>query len=397
MRATDMHQFGPAECRRRSSVALLLGSAVLVLAGCSTAPPPQTTLIASGGDIDMSTVELRLRVYGFAEESLNDIVRAADQILESTEDVAISRNALRWKINSVVGGQLTAFSLDPLIALRDMWVLTVQMRELFETGAGKDAFGPHQSIAIETVRRNERRAEAFAASIYSSGDVTQLRRDVQAYAAAHPFADLNLLRETATAEFAGALAADRVSGLAAVGDLSLQVGDLTERLKYYAASLPEQFRWQSELLFLDIMSDYQIAQFLDDIGAVSEAAERLSALADSVPAIVDAQARAVVQALTLELAATLREVDRQRLETLDALTAERVAVLEGIAAERAAALEGIGAVTAGTLGEEPMPAALEGVVDYAFGRALLLLGLLFVGGLVFAILLRILPKRSTGA
>lgn len=42
-----------------------------------------------------------------------------------------------------------------------------------------------------------------------------------------------------------------------------------------------------------------------------------------------------------------------------------------------------------------MPAALESVVDYAFGRALLLLGLLFVGGLVFAILLRILPKRST--
>jgi hypothetical protein len=332
-------------------------------------------------------------VYGFAEEFANGIVRAADQILESTQDAAVSRTAVRWKINTVATTQLTAFGLDPLAAFYDMWALAIQMRQFFEIGAGQEAFGPDQGIALETTRGLERRAYEFAASLSSTGQVRDtIRRDVEAYAAANPLTDVNFVRETATHEFAGELAADRTSGLAVLGDLSVQVGDLSERMKYYAASLPEQFRWQSELLFLDIISDYQIGQFLDDVTVVGEAAERLAVLADSLPALVDAQAAAAIRAMSLEVAASLREVDRQRLETLDALTAERLAVMERLTAERLAVMEELAAITAGTVGQ--VPSAFDEVVDYAFKRALVLLALIFVGGLVFAFLLRLMWNRS---
>jgi hypothetical protein len=389
MRAIKAHPSRLPKRLLRSYAVVFVLSAV---AACSTSPPAQTTLMSTAPNIEMSTVELRLRVYGFAEEFVNGIVRAADRILESTEDVGISRNALRWKINAMITAQLTAFSLDPLAAFYDMWALAIQMRQFIESGAGKDAFGHHQPIALETVRGLEDRAYEFAASISMTGEVPDsIRREVEAYAAAHPLTDMSLVRGTATDEFASELAGDRTSGLAALGDLNVQVGDLTERMKYYAASLPAQFRWQSELLFLDIISDDQINEFLDDVETVGEAAERLAVLADSVPALVDAQARAAIGAMSIEVASSLREVDRQRLETLDALTAERIAVMEGLTAERLAVMEQLAAMTDGTVGR--VPVAFEGVVDYAFRRSLVLLVLIFAGGLVFAFLLRLIWKR----
>jgi hypothetical protein len=311
---------------RASSTLLLI--AVLATTACATAPPPQSTLISSTGDIEMTTVELRLRVYGYAERFVNEAAIAADRIMEATDDVKISRNALKWKMNAVVGVQLTAFALDPLVALFDMWVLAVQMRQFFETGLGKDVFGPHQSIAIETARQLEREADQLVRSISLSGDISDLQREIEAYALANPLEGLSLVRKTATSEFADQLGADRTSGLAVLGDLSVQVGDLSERIKYYAAGLPEQFRWQSELLLLDILSDPQVTGFLGDIGSVDEAALRLADFADSLPALIDLQATAAIAALNSEIAASLREVDRQRIETLEVLTGERIAVME---------------------------------------------------------------------
>ncbi len=214
---------------------------------------------------------------------------------------------------------------------------------------------------------------------------------------ANPIADLNLVRETATHEFAGEMAADRTSGLAVLGDLNVQVGDLSERIKYYAAGLPEQFRWQSELLLLDILSDDEIVGFLEDITDVGDAAERLAVLGDSLPSLIEAQAAAAIHTVNLEVAASLREVDRQRIATLDALTGERIAVMEGLSGERVAVMADLAAIAEGTLGGMPVPASLEEVVDHAFRRALVLLALMFIGGLVFAVLLRRIWWRPAGS
>lgn len=373
---------------RRPSLAIALA----LFAGCSPAPPPQSALLTSAADIEMPTIELRLRVYGFAEQYVNGTVVAADRILEATNDPGVSRNALRWKTSTLVNAQLSAFALDPLIALRDMWTLAIQMRQFFETGAGKDAFGAQQPIALETVRDLERQAYEFVASVSTTAEIpANTRQEVEAYAAAHPLTDMALARSTATAEFASELATDRTSGLAVLADLNVQVGDLSERLKYYAAVLPEQIRWQSELLFLDILTDEEIRRFFSDVEAISDAAVQLADLADSLTTFVDAQARAVVAAMAVEVAASLQEVDRQRIATLDELTAERVAVMEGLTAERVAVMEGLAAIADSTLRRAPM--AADEVVDYAFGRALALLGLIFFGGLVFAFLLRLIWKR----
>ncbi len=382
-----------SRCRPTSPHPALLLAAVLA-AACSTAPPPQSALLRSAPNIEMPTTELRLRVYGYAEEFGGDVEEAADRILRATDDPEIDRQALRWKINILSAAQVAAFALDPLIGLYDMWVLTVQMRQFFETGSGREVFGKHQPIAIETSRELERKAHELARSISVSGDVSGPKRDVEEYATAHPVTDMHFVRETVTKEFADLLAQDRSGGLAVLGDLAVQFGDLSERLKFYAASLPDQFRWQSELLLLDILEKQAIDEFLGDVESIDVSARRLADFADALPAVIDEQASQAIRVIGEEAAIALRDVDRQRIETLEWLTEERVVVIEDLVRERIAVMEDLAAITDSAMRRTTL--VLDDAVDRAFYRALQLLGLVFVGGLLFVFLVRLIWKRPSG-
>ncbi len=370
---------------------LLVALTAALTAACATAPPQQSVLISSAPDIEMPTTELRLRVYGYGEEFGGDVEKAADRILQATNDPAIERQALRWKINVLSSGQVAAFALDPYIGLYDMWVLAVQMRQFFETGAGRQVFGEYQPIAIETSRELERKADELARSISISGDVSGPRREVEEYAAAHPVTDMHFVRETVTKEFAELLAQERTGGLAVLGDLNTQLGDLSERLKYYAASLPHQFRWQSELLLLDILDQQAVDEFLGDVESIDVSARRLADFGDTLPAVIDEQASEAIRVIGEEAAIALRDVNRQRIETLEWLTGERIVVIEDLVRERIAVMEDLAAITESAMRRTTL--VLDGAVDRAFYRALQLLGLVFLGGLLFVFLVRLIWKR----
>jgi len=365
--------------------------AAALTAACATAPPQQSVLISSAPNIEMPTTELRLRVYGFAEEFAGDVEEAADRILKATDDHQIARQALRWKINILPATQVAAFALDPLIGLYDMWSLAVEMRQFFETGAGREVFGEYQPIAIETSRELEEEAHELARVSSISGDVSGPRSEIEAYASAHPITDMHFVRETVTKEFADLLAQDRATGLSVLGDLNTQLGDLSERLKFYAASLPNQFRWQSELLVLDILDVQDIDEFLGDVESIDVSAQRLADFADNLPAVIDEQASEAIRVIGEEAAIALRDVNRQRIETLEWLTEERIVVMEDVVRERIAVMEDLAAITDSAMRRTTL--VLDDAVDRAFYRALQLLGLVFVGGLLFVFLVRLIWKR----
>jgi quercetin dioxygenase-like cupin family protein len=383
--------------RRRSTSphSALLLIAILATGACATAPPQQSALIRSAPNIEMPTTELRLRVYGYGEEFAGDVEEAADRILKATDDPEVARQALRWKINILSATQVAAFALDPLIGLYDMWALAVQMRHFFESGPGGDVFGEYQPIAIETSRELERKADELARSISISGDVSGPRRDIDEYAAAHPVTEMHFVRETVTKEFADLLAQDRASGLAVLGDLATQLGDMTERLKFYAASMPHQFRWQSELLLLDILDERRVDEFLGDVESIDVSARRLADFADSLPAVIDEQASEAIRVVGEEAAIALRDVNRQRIATLEWLTEERIVVIENLVRERIAVMEDLAAITDSAMRRTTL--VMDDAVDRAFYRALQLLGLVFVGGLVFVFLVRLIWKRPSAA
>ena len=363
----------------------------LAAAACSTAAPRQTAYLSSVENVDLTSTELRLHVYGYAERFSAGVESAADEILAGSEDADITRNALLWKMNALPAMQVAVFQPDPLIGFLDAWVLTVQMRDFFTTGAGRDAFGPLQSIAVEASEALERAVGEVVASATVSGGAPEGERIVRAWADSHPITSMAFLRETTASEFADVLGQDQAGGLAVLGNLAMQATDMSERLKYYAAAMPKQIRWQSELVLLELLDEPDIEEFLGNVESIDRSALRLADLADTVPALVGDQAAFAIDALSDELLASLREVDRQRIETIDALTRERIAVMEQVGNELIAMMEQLTALADSTI--RRTPGALNDVVDHAFVRALVLLALIFVGGLIFAFLLRLMWRR----
>jgi hypothetical protein len=361
--------------------------AAALAASCSTAPPRQTAFMSSVKNTDLTSMEFRLHAYGYAERFSAGVENAADEILAGTEDADVARNALLWKMNALPAMQLAVFQSDPMMGFLDAWTLTVQMRDFFTMGAGRDAFGPLQSIAVEASEALERAVGEVIASMMVSGDAPEGERIVRAWADSHPITSMEFLRETTASEFADVLGQQQAGGLAVLGDLAMQATDLSERLKYYAAAMPKQMRWQSKLVLLELLDEADVEGFLGNVGSIDRSAFRLAEFADTVPALVGDQAAFAVDALL----ASLREVNRQRLETLEALTAERIAVMEQVGNELIAMMDQAVAIADSTLRRAPVAAGE--VVDYAFRRALVLLALIFVGGLIFAFLLRLIWRR----
>ena len=347
--------------------------------------------MSSVENVDMTSTELRLHAYGYAERFSADVEHAADEILAGTEDANVRRNALLWKMNALPAMQVAVFQSDPLMGFLDAWTLTVQMRDFFTTGAGRDAFGPLQSIAVEASEALERRVGEVIASVTVSGEAPEGWGIVRAWADSHPISSMEFLRETTADQFADVLGQNQAGGLAVLGSLAMQATDMSERLKVYAATLPRQIRWQSELILLDLLHEADIEEFLGNVESIDRSALRLADFGDTVPALVGDQAAFAIDALSAELLASLREVDRQRIETIEALTRERIAVMEQLDNELIAMMEQVAALADSTI--RRTPGALNDVVDHAFARALVLLALIFVGGLVFAFLLRLMWRR----
>ncbi|MCK5411323.1 MAG: hypothetical protein KAJ67_04465 [Gemmatimonadetes bacterium] len=381
----------PSRRRRLYPHPALLLAAALAAASCSTAPPRQTAFMSGTENVDLTSMEVRIHAYGYAERFSARVETAADEILAVTEDADVARNALLWKMNALPAMHLAVFQPDPLIGFLDAWTLTVQMGDFFTTGAGRDAFGPLQSIAVEASEALERAVGEVIASVTVSGDAPWGERTVRAWADSHPITSMEFLRETTASEFADVLGQDQAGGMAVLGSLAMQATDLSERLKYYAAAMPKQIRWQSKLVLLELLDEADVEEFLGNVGSIDRSAFRLAEFADTVPALVGDQAAFAVDALSDELLALLREVSRQRLETLEALTAERIAVMEQVGNELIAMMDQVAAIADSTLRRAPVAAAE--VVDYAFRRALVLLALIFVGGLIFAFLLRLIWRR----
>jgi hypothetical protein len=366
--------------------------ALITSSACSTAPPPQTAVMVERGDIDMPAAQLRLLVYGLAEEFQNRIENQADAIITGSASPEVVRHALLWKIETASNLELAAFSLDPLVSLYDIWVFAIQMSDFLETGPAAGRFENFQGDAIATVHGIEQRANDLFLGVITADDAGVTRGRVATYARAHPITGESLLRQTGSSEFAAELASNHASGLRAIGDMTQQMSDLTERVKYYAAGLPTRMRWELQLVLSDVLIELGFEEAFDEVEEISGAAFRIAAMVDTLPMMVDSQRQAISDAITVELEAGFGEIDRQRRETIDAITAERFAVLDAVTAERIAILDELKMITDSVV--QAGPVIMTDTVDHLYDRVLRLILILLAGLAVLLLLYKLIPQRS---
>src|SRR5262249_26356495 len=121
---------------------LLPAIIALALAGCTSSAHRRGVLrhqIHPESDVAVNTEQARLRIRVLIEPFCGRVASAADQIMASTTNNAIRREALLWKIQAVPIMRETLFHPNPYLALGDTWVFLIQMDAYFQDGPGKQA------------------------------------------------------------------------------------------------------------------------------------------------------------------------------------------------------------------------------------------------------------------
>jgi hypothetical protein len=324
---------------------LLLAAGLVLPLGCIKAPQ-QTGLAAQVKEVDVTGTELRLRTHAHADRAMGVIQEAANLIIAECGDPDVRRNALLWKMNAIPAFQKAAFHYDPLVALIDVRVLTGQMIAFFEEGAGKEVFGAWQSVALKAMQTIEVDGRSMAAGFAEGATAEKLRPHLEAWVEDHPIQSLRFNRVSITPLLAEVTKTRGRGAGAVMGSLDEGIGDLSDRLKIYADTMPNQARWQAELLIDDLLRSGALDELLDDFGRLNELTgtldeltEPLGELAAAAPELVARERQILLEALQQERRILTGFVDGQRVATFEGIEAERLALLAFAREERIATIE----------------------------------------------------------
>ena len=255
------------------------------------------------------------------------------------------------------------------------WLFALKMRNYFETGNGKEVFGPQQPIAIETSRQLVDRIVGMVNAGFDSTVVQNGIARMDQWAEEAPIHNQLFVHEEFTPRHAKQLAGDVSGGLSAAGAMHENMLALTDRANVMTAQMPRMIQWQSQLLMAQ--GESIIAAHLDS--AYSEMRPFLEYLTS--------ERRELTHDITRERTAILSGIAGERLAVLEALAAERSEILRTIAYERNITLEEINKLTPAAVKEvvDKSGSIADRSIDRAFQRTLQLMALPFIASVVLTI------------
>jgi len=393
----------PRTAWRIAGFSLLL---VASLSGACFRVERKSPLMKSSENLqEMTSSQLRLKVYAFVDRFASTVDATANRIADQSDDPVVRRNALVWKMTAISECDKAAFQPDPLAGLIDVAVLSGQMVQFLDEGAGRDLFGALQPIAVEATKGLDRELWELGSSLTISGDPAKARQDIEQWVAEHPIDDVYYRRDS-TRSLLQTLSASRRGGIGALaGGLDDTVNDLAMRMTIYADQLPYQARWQAELMALDMLGDVDVEKLAGTTETLTDSLERVTSTVEGMPDLVERERGEVLAAVDDMTRSILADVDAQRRATIDELRKERLAVLEAADVQRRATIEALRTERLESMEQIDAMATravadtfdrAEALVDHLFWRVVLLLGA-FALALVVAAALIARSLRASAA
>jgi hypothetical protein len=318
-------------CDKTMLATLLAMAMALLFVGCQSRAPERGVLhqqIHPESDVSANTEQARLRIRVLVEPFCDRVASTADQIMASTTNQTIRREALLWKIQAVPIMRETLFHANPYIALGDTWVFLTQMDSYFQSGPGRQALGDSAPIAAAACASLEKQLTEVAASFTHSGNVTDVRKFIQKWAAGHPIKHSIAGRDSVVSYFTRRNLQETFSASEAASDFVVTMNDLSRRFDIYSGQLLDQSRWQAELFATDLAREYH----LDETAAVL----------DTAPQFIDTERCAVQQAVHEEVSHTIQfaqqAVHEEVSRTIQFAQQETTAMFDEVTKEETAAL-----------------------------------------------------------
>jgi len=366
--------------------------AVLLSAGCSTAPPQKTALMEAMEVQDITKRELQTLMYRYAEHYAGQIELASEEIYEQATDAEIRKNAILWNSHCAAEMMKNCFNNEPMVAMLSAWVFAAQVRDYYENGYGRDIFGPFQSIAIETSQGLEDDLYKIIQVVLPESQVEMLIPKLEEYIEEQPIRNQRFVSQFFSENVVKAMGAEVASGLSAAGSMNEQLVALTDRANILTAHLPRQVFWQTASVLWQ--SEQMIAQMRDSTLAAirQEAAGSL----DPVFTFLDQQRQYTTEDIAQERAAILEALADERTAVLSYLSQERLEVIQAIMDARGATMSEMDAMTLEALQQFMIETrgAVEASIDQIYLRTVQMLVLPMVFLVIFVIAVMIWTRNT---
>ena len=382
--------------------ALALAVGAVCLSACTTVPQQEGLLEAEIPHSKISSRNLRAMVSEYVPSYAHKIEATADTILASSQDATIRKNALLWKINAISAGFGAASRPDPLASYCDLWVLTRQMKYLFQSATDHPQFGPWQEDVIIACEQLDVRLVEINSKL--DPNLTYVESFIEKTAQQHPMSDLYFDRTPIATENIEKIHQPKHELLHVLASMQDDVKDMQRLSALYAEYLPKQARWQAELLALGMNQSPIVNAALANFTVASQAMHQIALSANemqntvdqqlaAIPAVVDHQRQQATADLAQMQAAALAQIRTEREAVMQAVHQEQLAVRQWVQATATSSADRADAITQKRIVQSAGEAEL--LLDRAAYYSGTFLGVAGFLGFLFFAWFRIAHRRKT--
>ncbi|HXK22394.1 MAG TPA: hypothetical protein VMS55_06910 [Myxococcota bacterium] len=427
----------------RRPVLLLLCAALVLATGCASIQSLHIPYMSRpSGMRGRMTLEGLSQELAFQATSFAAWVStAADDIQDKTDSRRIRRNALLWRLRMIPIAQRAAFAEDPRAGYIRSLQITVLQRRYFETGDGRDLFGPQQPIALDVAKRLEQQAVEIGERFLKKSELERVVAEVNSNAEKYPIQGREFSLQRAISGTLELQESDLITSVLSIplapfralqgvdsGAQAIREFNVTaRRFTDVAASLPEQIRGQLELFMYDFEDRETVEKGLAAFQSLSASADRASHTVAELPEDLRETLRVSLEDSKSTVAKLTDAVDKLR-ELMGPLDDTAKNLREGSVAWREALgsweqrnsdphpgrpfdirewgdtansignaaleLRGLASDAGGLQASDALTAAIDRSIDRIFWRAALLIALFFGGLIVYRVIASRLARRT---
>ena len=336
---------------------------VLPISGCNVIKPRverYDAYPAIRNDLSPELAQLLLQDYSASATSVVD--QAMQEIVDVSDDPEVIDHALRFRAAAVAEIRRAALRVNPIAGALDSWVLLQQLQTFLFDGPGKTAFEGQMEIVDRMMVGLIRDLDVAVERMLDDRELA--KETVDAFASSHPILSMSLSRPSVISPVAND--DDRLRTLMdSVASFEFLANAAYYRLGSAIDDLPQDLRWQSEIVIREVFADPQIADAIESLDELDGHMRSVGIAIEAIPTSLDENGEGIVKSIeflsqkaTDEISVTVeegverigeiaeiervgaqRDIERQRLETIEVLQAEREVVLEAITKQRVALVE----------------------------------------------------------
>ncbi|MFC2094415.1 hypothetical protein ACFLSH_02175 [Bacteroidota bacterium] len=357
---------------------LMVVTTMLTITGCFSAPTETALMKEAGVKVSITEYKIRLREFGYRFVGIVEL--SADEIISKSADNEIKKQALLWKIYAIPAMIRSISINDPFASGVDAWILSVQMLQYFEDGYGKELFGEYQDIAITASRLIISDIENLAREIKRGDDISRGQKITRDWTNKNPLKNNKFLRVSALDTVAHIIGSKGYDLGGSVENIAVSVDDLKNQVTLYTNYLPKEIKWQIEYAAYEMFGDSTMGNIMQNFNTITQSTDRITKVVEGTPLLVEELQQSSLDNINYQRLATLNALTDERIAVMESIKLERIAILEDINRERIETLDRLERISNKAVNKTTIFAS--DIIDKIFWRVLIILALVFIGGVV---------------